>query len=176
MSPGLWTSEEPPNQAGDRHPFFDATTIFPDHVVGRITAIGALAALIHRERTGVGARIHISQAEAVINQLDTLFVTRSAQAEHPELVESGTASDGVYPCLGDDEWCVISLRSDADRDAAAEVMRRAAGTGSGRTSAHTPDEAAELLQRAGVAAGADEPASGRARRSAAGGPRRCTDR
>ena len=28
---------------GDRHPFFDATTVFPDHVVGRITAIGALA-------------------------------------------------------------------------------------------------------------------------------------
>ena len=104
--------------AGRRHrrpaPFFDATTVFPDHVVGRITAIAALAGLIQRDRhTGDGVRIHISQAEAAINQLDTLFVTRSAQAEHPELVESGTASDGVYPCLGEDEWCVISLRSDA---------------------------------------------------------------
>ena len=40
-------------------------------------------------------------------------------------------SDGVYPCLGEDEWCVISLRSEADREAAAEVHGRRPGTGSG---------------------------------------------
>jgi crotonobetainyl-CoA:carnitine CoA-transferase CaiB-like acyl-CoA transferase len=147
---GLWSSEEA-EQTGDRHPFFDATTVFPDHVVGRITAIGALAGLIHREHTGDGVRIHISQAEAGINQLDTLFVTRNALAEHPELVDPGTASDGVYPCLGKDEWCVISLRSDADRETAAAVMG-APGRWERWTSARTPDEAAELLQRAGVAA------------------------
>ena len=28
----------------------------------------------------------------------------------------------VYPCAGDDEWCVISVRSDADLAAVAEVM------------------------------------------------------
>lgn len=49
----LWTSEEAAADTS-RHPFYDATTIFPDHVVGRITAIGALAALIHRDRTGSG--------------------------------------------------------------------------------------------------------------------------
>ena len=61
-------------------PFYDATTIFPDHVVGRVTAIAALAALIHRDRTGGGAHVHISQAEVVVNQLDTLFVTEAALA------------------------------------------------------------------------------------------------
>ena len=136
---------------GDRHPFFDATTVFPDHVVGRITAIGALAGMIHREHTGTGVRIHVSQAEAGINQLDTLFVTRSALAEHPGLVEPGTASDAVYPCLGEDEWCVISLRSDADRDAATKVMGEP-GHWDRWTGARTPVEVAELLQRAGVAA------------------------
>ena len=61
----LWTSEDadPPGR------FYDATTIFPDHVVGRITAIAALASLIGRERTGTGAHVHISQAEAAVNQL-----------------------------------------------------------------------------------------------------------
>lgn len=49
----LWTSDEaPPENA--RHAFYDATTIFPDHMVGRITSIAALAALIHRDRTGAG--------------------------------------------------------------------------------------------------------------------------
>jgi crotonobetainyl-CoA:carnitine CoA-transferase CaiB-like acyl-CoA transferase len=147
---GLWSSELA-EQDGDRHPFFDATTVFPDHVVGRITAIGALAGLIHREHTGVGARIHVSQAEAGINQLDTLFVTRSALAEHPELVEPATGSDRVYPCLGDDEWCVISLRSAADRVATEQVI----GTPEHWeqwTRRLRPAEAAERLQRAGVAA------------------------
>ena len=63
----------------------------------------------------------------------------------------------VLPCAGDDEWCVVSLRSDADRRAAAEL------TGSDPaelpdalaqwTSARTPAEAAEALQSCGVAAG-----------------------
>ncbi len=75
----LWTSEEAAADAS-RHPFYDATTIFPDHVVGRITAIGALAALIHRDRTGSGSRVHVSQAEAVVNQLDTLYVAEAARA------------------------------------------------------------------------------------------------
>ena len=146
--PALWAGDELP---GGRHPFFDATTVFPDHVVGRITAIGALAALIHREHTGTGARIHVSQAEAGINQLDTLFVARSAQAEHPGLVEPGTAHDGVYPCLGEDEWCVISLRDETDRSAAAGVI----GTSDGWeqwTCTRTPLAVAEALQQAGVPA------------------------
>ena len=39
----LWTAEGDPD-------FYDATTIFPDHVVARITAIAALASLIGREQ------------------------------------------------------------------------------------------------------------------------------
>ena len=145
---GLWTSEEA-EQAGDRHPFFDATTMFPDHVVGRITAIGALAGLIHRERTGDGARIHISQAEAGINQLDTLFVTRSAAGRASRTGGTRHRLHGVYPCLGEDEWCVISLRSDADRGAAAEVIGAPGRLGSGGRSTRTPDEAAELCSAPG---------------------------
>ena len=49
--------------------FYDATTIFPDHVVARITAIAALAALIDRDDADAGAHVHISQAEAAVNQL-----------------------------------------------------------------------------------------------------------
>jgi len=145
----LWSSDS--GQSDDRHPFFDATTVFPDHVVGRITAIGALAGLISRERTGVGTHVHVSQAEAGINQLDTLFVTRSVSDEHPELVEPATASDAVYPCLGQDEWCVISLRSEADRAAAVGVIGSAEHW-ERWTSTLAPAEVAERLQRAGVSA------------------------
>ncbi|KUH93293.1 CoA transferase [Mycobacterium sp. IS-3022] len=96
--------------------FYDATTIFPDHVAARITAIAALAALIRRDRTGEPAHVHISQAEAAVNQLATRYVTEAARAAHLPLVDDA-AVHGVYPCAGDDEWCVISLRTDADREA-----------------------------------------------------------
>ena len=113
----LWTSDQSNPDA--RHPFYDATTIFPDHVVGRITAIGALAGLIRRQRCGVAARIHVSQAETGINQLDTLFVMLAAGS-------AGVRHDGaehlLLACAGDDEWCVVSLSSESDRRSVAELV------------------------------------------------------
>lgn len=152
----LWTAEQADPAA--RHPFYDATTIFPDHVVGRITAIGALAALIRRHRCGLGARIHVSQAEAGINQLDTRFVMLAAESG----ASSGAGTDGpvvrhdpaehlVLPCAGDDEWCVVSLRSDADRQSVEHLTDGVPLTV--WTAQRSPQEAAEALQSVGVAAG-----------------------
>ncbi|MGI9161429.1 MAG: CoA transferase [Mycobacterium sp.] len=144
----LWTSDQADSAA--RHPFYDATTIFPDHVVGRITAIGALAALIRRRRRGTGARIHVSQAEAGINQLDTRFVVLAAEADQAHVIEDPTVNL-VLPCIGDDEWCVVSIGSEADRRAIAAVTGDVAlGDWAVR---HTPQQVAQQLQAAGVAAG-----------------------
>lgn len=146
----LWASDQA-NAVG-RHPFYDATTIFPDHVVGRITAIGALAGLIRRKRCGIGARIHVSQAEAGINQVDTGFVMLAAEADGSAAgVVQAAVEHLVLPCAGDDEWCVVSLTSDADRNAAAELTGDAPlGDWVAR---YIPGEAADRLQAAGVAAG-----------------------
>lgn len=171
----LWTSDETTGEPdAGRHGFYDATTVFPDHVVGRVTAIGALAALIHRGRTGRGAHVHISQAEVVVNQLDTLYVTEAALAAGVTQIREDTGLHAVYPCAGDDEWCVISIRSDDEWRRAAWVFDHAGwaedprfATGearlahrrelvelvSGWTRTRTPLRAAELLQSAGVPAG-----------------------
>jgi len=144
----LWASE----QAGPaaRHPFYDATTIFPDHVVGRISAIGALAGLIRRHRTGAGARIHVSQAEAAINQLDTIYVTQAAEVSRVgDVIEDG-AVHRVLACAGDDEWCVVSLRSQADRHAVASVVN---GDLAAWAAQRSPAQVSEALQAAGVPAG-----------------------
>jgi crotonobetainyl-CoA:carnitine CoA-transferase CaiB-like acyl-CoA transferase len=114
----LWTSEDAPQGS-----FYDATTVFPDHISARITAIAALAAVIGRQRTGTGAHVHISQAEAAVNQLATAYVVEAARAARLSVADDH-AVHAVYPCEGDDEWLVISLRSDADRDALAAVMGR----------------------------------------------------
>jgi crotonobetainyl-CoA:carnitine CoA-transferase CaiB-like acyl-CoA transferase len=149
----LWTSEDDPG-------FFDATTIFPDHVAARITAIAALASLIGRERTGTGAQVHISQAESAVNQLAASYVTDAAAAAGVP-VDSGTAVHGVYACAGEDEWCVISLRSASERRALAAVMEVAqlpddrtelVDVVSKWTSTMDKNAVAEIVQRAGVPA------------------------
>jgi crotonobetainyl-CoA:carnitine CoA-transferase CaiB-like acyl-CoA transferase len=130
--------------------FFDATTVFPDHIVARITAIAALATLIRRRRTGAGGHVHISQAEVAVNQLDTRYVADAARASgHP--VTDDPTIHGVYPCAGDDEWCVISIRGDDDRRALAEAT---GGDISAWTGTLDKTVLTEVLQHAGVPAGA----------------------
>ena len=171
----LWTSDDPEHPADTgRHAFYDATTIFPDHVVGRVTAIAAMAALIHRDHTGSGSRVHISQAEVVVNQLDTLYVTQTARAAGITRIRDDTSLHAVYPCAGDDEWCVISIGTDDEWRRATWIFDHQEwaddprfATGESRlanrrelvelvsvwTRMRTPVRAAELLQAAGVAAG-----------------------
>ncbi|OBI87078.1 CaiB/BaiF CoA-transferase family protein [Mycobacterium asiaticum] len=155
----VWTSDDAPAD-GARHPFYDATTVFPDHVVGRIAAISALAALIRRDRRQQGAHVHISQAEAVVNQLDTLFVTESLLAAGIADVRNDTSVHVVCPCAGDDEWCVVSITSDDEWHCLAEVLERPGLPADELvaalhdwTGARTPLEVAETLQQQGIAAG-----------------------
>jgi len=173
----LWTDEhsEPDrSDAGARHRFYDATTVFPDHVVGRITAIGALAALIHRDRTGTGARVHVSQAEAVVNQLDARYVVEAVRADgHGDLQHDASIHE-IFPCAGDDEWCAVSIRSDAEWRSATAVFGQTEladdarfATGAERranrddllllvsawTRARSPVQVAGALQSVGVPAG-----------------------
>ncbi|MGE2727215.1 CaiB/BaiF CoA transferase family protein [Mycolicibacterium pulveris] len=140
----LWTSPD----AGPGE-FYDATTIFPDHVSARITAIAALAALIRRRNTGTGAQVHISQAEAAVNQLAPVYAAAAARAAGLPVADD-TAVHGVYPCAGEDEWCVVSVRDDADRAALAAVV----GDGDLAAWTRTRDktDVADTLQQAGIPA------------------------
>jgi crotonobetainyl-CoA:carnitine CoA-transferase CaiB-like acyl-CoA transferase len=155
-----WTSEGAVTADASSPQFFDATTVFPDHVVGRITALGALAALVRRDHTGIGAHVHISQAEVAVNQLATSYVTQACQAANLAPA-ADPAVHAVYPCDGDDEWCVISVRSEADREALADAIgnddlpREPAdlvAAVSKWTSQRDNADIAERLQRAGVPA------------------------
>ena len=152
----LWTSED-----AEPGSFYDATTVFPDHVAARLTAVAALAAMVRRAHTGTGARVHIPQAEAAVSQLATAYVAEAARTAGVSVVDD-VAIHGVYPCAGDDEWCVISIRSDADRAALAAVMghddlpgERAAfiAAVSEWTGAADKADITETLQRAGIPAG-----------------------
>jgi crotonobetainyl-CoA:carnitine CoA-transferase CaiB-like acyl-CoA transferase len=152
----LWTS---PDAEPDK--FYDATTVYPDHVAARLTAVAALAAMIRRKHTGTGAHVHIPQAEAAVSQLATTYVAEAARSAGVAVTDDD-AVHGVYPCTGEDEWCVISVRSDADRARLAKVMgchglprERAPFIAAVSEWTGTLDKAdvTEILQRAGVPAG-----------------------
>ncbi|MDY6998828.1 MAG: CoA transferase [Actinomycetota bacterium] len=152
----LWTA---PGAAGQT--CYDATTVFPDHLVARLTGIAALAVMIGRRHTGAGGHVHISQAEAAINQFATRYAVESARARGIRVVDDASLH-AVLPCVGDDEWCVVSIRSAAERSAVASVIgvvelpddRAATIAAVSRwTATRDKGDVADRLQRAGVPAG-----------------------
>jgi crotonobetainyl-CoA:carnitine CoA-transferase CaiB-like acyl-CoA transferase len=99
----------------DPEGFSDSITIYPDHVAARIGAIAAVALLVRRERTGRGGHVSIAQAEVMLAHFgrEIALATAGRAAER----ERST----VYPCKGDDEWCVVTERNIADRAAIASL-------------------------------------------------------
>jgi crotonobetainyl-CoA:carnitine CoA-transferase CaiB-like acyl-CoA transferase len=175
----------------DEASFSDATTIHPDHYAARLCAITALAALIARRRTGVGGEITTSQAEAILMQIAPLIAHESFQPGSTSVSTLGSTPGstpgatpgstlasavpwGIYPCAGDDEWCVVTVRDDADwralrvalgepEWAAGDELLTAAGRATQQaaidrhlsewTRANSPRAVAAILQRHGVPAG-----------------------
>ncbi|MBO0730574.1 MAG: CoA transferase [Acidimicrobiaceae bacterium] len=95
-----------------------AGVIFPDHVAGRLCALAGAACLIGRHSaTGTGAHIDEAQVETVLGMLADQFLREGLQpgSVHPagNRNERG-APWGVYPCCGEQRWCVITCRDDDD--------------------------------------------------------------
>jgi len=97
--------------------FSDGVTIYPDHLAGRVAAVGVMTLLLRRARTGRGGQVSVSQAEIFLNGNAEHYLRESLQPN--TFVPRGNTSefhcpDSVYPCAGEDEWCVVSTRHDAD--------------------------------------------------------------
>jgi len=65
--------------AGPRPPE-GSTNIHPDHLVGRLGALGIVAALLRRERDGRGAHLQVAQFEVLCNCLGDLFIKEKPRA------------------------------------------------------------------------------------------------
>jgi crotonobetainyl-CoA:carnitine CoA-transferase CaiB-like acyl-CoA transferase len=137
--------------AGEPDAFSDAITVYPDHVAGRIGAIGVLALLIRRLRTGKGGSISISQAEVMLSHMAPR-IAADALERAGHVVAGDPAHSSVYACAGDDEWCVVTIRDAKDMAAVAAVTEGAPLADWLRH--QSPRDAMAALQRAGVPAGA----------------------
>lgn len=138
-----------PGQPDDPQPAFcDAVTVYPDHVAARIGALAALALLLRRERTGSGGAASVAQSEVMISHLAAEIAGNvlGLSEQRPEHLW------GLFPAQGDDAWVAVTVRDEADNRALRSVIgdRPLAEW----TAVHRAGEAMDLLQAAGVPAGA----------------------
>jgi benzylsuccinate CoA-transferase BbsF subunit len=87
-----------------------------DSLSPRYVALLITAALLHRERTGEGQYLDVSQIETAVYSLSEMVVRYSANGE--VVGRQGNASErmaphGIYRCRGDDRWIAIAVEDDA---------------------------------------------------------------
>lgn len=150
-----------------------------DHISGLYGAFAILAALEHRDRTGQGQYIDLSQYEVVSSQIGPALL--DILTNNHDLRPCGNQPDylmaaphGCYQCLGEDQWCVIGVFNEVEWQALIHALGNPSWAYDSKystlarrkdhfneldeeldkwTSRHTAQEVVELLQNAGVPAG-----------------------
>jgi crotonobetainyl-CoA:carnitine CoA-transferase CaiB-like acyl-CoA transferase len=104
---------------------------YMDHTAGYYGAIAIMMALHHRNQTGEGQHIDISQVEAgmVLTGPAILDYTVNGRGFRREGMPPGNrawepamAPHNTYPCAGEDRWIAIAVRSDAEWQAMGRAM------------------------------------------------------
>ncbi|MFQ5873622.1 MAG: CaiB/BaiF CoA transferase family protein [Dehalococcoidia bacterium] len=152
-------------------------SVFPDPVSGAYSVLALLQALYNRYNTGQGQHIDLAMYEAMMTLMPQPIMDYTLNGREPSRVGNEDAvkvPHGVYPCRHEDSWIAISVGTEEEWRGLCEIIdhrewlsdSRFANKDSRRAHAdeldagiaqwtrrHTPYEAMELLQKAGVLAG-----------------------
>ena len=152
---------------------------YADPIAGLYAVLAILAALDHRDRTGQGLFIDLSEYEAISTLVGPALL--EALVNQKTILPQGNQPDhlhaapyGCYKCSGVDRWCVIAVFDEKEWQSLCERMgspdwareerfstlsqrknhKEELDTFIGQwTARHIPDEVVALLQEAGVPAG-----------------------
>lgn len=152
---------------------------YADHIAGLMGVVAIMEAMEHRQRTGEGQYIDLSETEAmsvllgtgildyVCNNVNALPIGNSS-------IHRLGAPHGVYRCKGEDRWCAIAVFNDeewgafckvlghpmwtTEKDFAGQLQRwknsaRLDAVVEAWTEQHSAEEVMDSLQKAGIAAG-----------------------
>ena len=146
---------------------------YTDYVSPRFLTAAIMAAIDHRDRTGEGQYIDLSQAEAAMHFLTPAVLDYRVNGAMPPQVGNAhpvMTPHGTYPSEGEDSWVAIACQDDERWAAICEVMglpaefagldadgRRGRASDidaaiSEWTAARTGADAQDALQAVGVAA------------------------
>ncbi|MGH8012204.1 MAG: CaiB/BaiF CoA transferase family protein, partial [Candidatus Binataceae bacterium] len=158
----------PPRQTGGT---------WPDYAIATSVVFHALAALHYRNRTGEGQWIDASMGETVIGQMHEWFsdyFMNGRERRQWGNRDAVMAPHNTYPCKGEDKWIAIAVANDDEWQALKHVMGTPAWARDDKftdqyarwknrdeldthlgnwTRGFGHIELAEMLQKAGVAAG-----------------------
>jgi crotonobetainyl-CoA:carnitine CoA-transferase CaiB-like acyl-CoA transferase len=152
---------------------------WPDRVAAMTMALGVLAALDHRDRTGQGQFIEAAMLEAQGAMTGPAILDYTVNGHdwramgYREILGDPYAPYGCYPCRGEDNWIIIACENDEQWQGMVSLIGKPRAeqsrfaTKSGRrehreeldqrlaqwTRTLTSRQAFRLLQQAGVAAG-----------------------
>lgn len=157
---------------------------YMDHTAGYYGAMACIMALHHRNRTGEGQWIDLSQVEAGIPLTGTAILDKTINGRsyregvNPpgnRSVEPAVAPHNTYKCKGDDRWCAISIFNDqewvdfggaigypdwvtdikfASNEQRVQNQNELDNLITTWTAKYTPHQVMEKLQAVGIAAGA----------------------
>ena len=96
-----------------------------DYIGGLHTCYAIIGALTERDSTGQGIHLDMGQFECSVSMIAPLLLFSAVRQKNP--ARMGNRSDwfapqGVYRCAGQDDWCAVSVRDDAQWRALAEVV------------------------------------------------------
>jgi crotonobetainyl-CoA:carnitine CoA-transferase CaiB-like acyl-CoA transferase len=153
---------------------------WPDRIGAITMALGVLAALEYKQRTGKGQFIEAAMLEAQGSMLGPAILDYTVNGNewdamgYQEVLGQRYAPYGCYPCAGEDNWIIIACASDTEWQGMVRVIGASSwaadakfATWNGRkenrdeldqalsqwTRRCTPRQAFRLLQEAGIAAG-----------------------
>ena len=120
-----WPDRGPTGQGGP----------YTDFLAGAMGAAALVTALVHRQRTGCGQYIDLSQNESSMHFLTTAFLDYSANGRIATRMgnrRAGFAPHGVYQCKSEEKdseaWCTIAVCTEAEWQALCTVMGHPAWT------------------------------------------------
>jgi crotonobetainyl-CoA:carnitine CoA-transferase CaiB-like acyl-CoA transferase len=165
--------------ADSPRPYWSSEEInYPDQVASTFSAGMLMAVLRRRNRTGRGARVDLSQRELVTTLIGEQVLQVTSGGGTPGLMGNarpGLAPNDCYRCAGEDAWLAVTCASDAEWRLLCDAVDRSDLAVDARfasekarqahqaemrveleawTTGRSKYEAMELLQQAGVRAGA----------------------
>jgi crotonobetainyl-CoA:carnitine CoA-transferase CaiB-like acyl-CoA transferase len=98
-----------------------------DPVGGLNAAAALLLGFMHQKNSGEGQHVDLSAVEAMLPLVAPSIIEHSASGKtgprpgnrHPRFVPNG-----CFPCLGEDQWITLAIRSDAEWQSLCEIMHR----------------------------------------------------
>jgi benzylsuccinate CoA-transferase BbsF subunit len=152
-------------------------TPYTDYVAPHFGLAALMVALDHRERTGEGQHVDVSQVECAVQFLAPALLDYAANGRVRQRRGNRSAvgaPHGAYRCQGDDRWCAIAVRTEAQWQAFCRALGEPSWAQAARfatmadrldhaeeldalverwTEGRSPEEVVEGLQEIGVPAG-----------------------